>query len=76
MIGVCLSFIYNRISMREDIKLSYKAIFSWSSEILLNKALLHISLAFKFMNVKSQDSLHSDSLYKLLMYFWNLPSSE
>lgn len=27
IIGVCL-FIYNRISMREDKKLSYKAIFS------------------------------------------------
>lgn len=75
IIGVCL-FIYNRISMREDKKLSYKAIFSWSSEMLLNKEFLHISLAFKFMNVKSQDSLHTDSLYNLLMCFQNLPSNE
>lgn len=67
-------FIYDRISIREDIELSYKAIFSWSSEILFKKAFLHISLAF--MNAKSQGSLHSDSLFNLLIYFQNLPSNE
>lgn len=58
----------NIMSMREDIELSHKAIFPWSSEMLLNKPFKNIFLAFGFMSAKSQGSSDNGSFFNLLIF--------